>query len=523
MSIDGTNRANEPGVHQNSTQENDQGAAQATDQASPQESSLGTTQAPATGQALAQAADQGTGQGTTQAPATGQALAQAADQGTGQGTTQVQVTDQASGQTAGQGTTQAQAPAKSQASAAKLVAAISNGVRNLASQAASLTKSVATRSRDSAGQQDGPVASKTSGATGSYSLAEKSIMIVAGLLFILTCLSTAYLLNLSLWFSLLAILLLGGLMLAQHRYLQDDIAKAAERTSLLLLIIVSIAVSWKALWPLLYSGDLQVEKSSPLLFATAALYIFYFLLNQNTLAEKGISLQNRLTGFFSGPPLILTAIVSLIITSYALIALHFVQLHYSNFAWLADKFLDRGLIPPITVFLFFWCIMIIANKTYIITHERLVLSSNWAATQKSVLLQAWSQNTKSATSADADNFIDLIWKKSAEFYIIPSYINWSIPILGFIGTVLGISLAADGIQHIISSNQGFSQLSAKLGDAISPLGIAFDTTLIALSLSVLLMLFQTALQKRENNLLIDCENRIRNVWGNEPGSAGDQQ
>ena len=105
----------------------------------------------------------------------------------------------------------------------------------------------------------------------------------------------------------------------------------------------------------------------------------------------------------------------------------------------------------------------------------------------------------------------MLWKKSADFYIVPRYINWAIPILGFIGTVLGISLAADGIQSIIGSNQNFSQLSTNLGQAISPLGIAFDTTLIALSLSVLLMLFQTVLQKWEDNLLIDYENKIRSL------------
>ena len=362
----------------------------------------------------------------------------------------------------------------------------------------------------------------TSGlARGRFSAAELSIIVMACLLFMLTSFGTANLLNISLAYGAVAAILLAGLMYALHRFLDDHIAKAAERVSLLLLIIVSVAISWKALWPLLYGGSPQVEKSSPLLFATAALYIFYFLLNQNTLSGQSISLQNKLTGFFSGPPLILTAIVSLIITSYALIAMHYVQLHYSDFAWVADKFLERGMIPPITVFLFFWCILIIANKTYTITHERFVLARNLAPEQKSVLLLAFSQNMKKkASTEDTDNFIDLIWKKSAEFYIIPSYINWSIPILGFIGTVLGISLAADGIQHIISSNQSFSQLSTKLGEAISPLGIAFDTTLIALSLSVLLMLFQTALQKRENNLLIDCENRIRDMRPSAaPGGA----
>jgi len=97
--------------------------------------------------------------------------------------------------------------------------------------------------------------------------------------------------------------------------------------------------------------------------------------------------------------------------------------------------------------------------------------------------------------------------------VVPRYINWAIPILGFIGTVLGISLAADGIQTIIGSRGSLSDLSSELGKAIAPLGIAFDTTLIALSLSVFLTLLQTALQRFEDNVLVDCEARLRTIAG----------
>ena len=55
---------------------------------------------------------------------------------------------------------------------------------------------------------------------------------------------------------------------------------------------------------------------------------------------------------------------------------------------------------------------------------------------------------------------------------------------------------------------GLSDLSGELGEAIAPLGIAFDTTLIALSLSVVLTFLQVGLQRREDNILGDFEN-----WG----------
>lgn len=337
-----------------------------------------------------------------------------------------------------------------------------------------------------------------------------TITLIATLLFALTGASIAYLLVLPIVYGIVAGLSLMALVFASRIMFQSSLGATIENAALMILLIVSIAISWKALTPLLNNELVQAEKSIPLLVVTAALYVFYFLLNQTNLAEKETSVQDKLAGFFSGPPLILTAAMSVTITTYVLIAIHYVQLHHVQFANLAEKFLARGIIPPITVFLFCWGLLMIGNKVYILWDEKRSFKKK-AASQSSILLQTYFQNLQSTGSTSAENYIDLLWKKSADFYILPRYINWAIPILGFIGTVLGISLAADGIQEIIGTNQNFGQLSANLGQAISPLGIAFDTTLIALSLSVLLMLLQTALQKWEDNLLIDYENRIRNM------------
>lgn len=71
------------------------------------------------------------------------------------------------------------------------------------------------------------------------------------------------------------------------------------------------------------------------------------------------------------------------------------------------------------------------------------------------------------------------------------YIAWAIPSLGFIGTVLGIGAAL-----------------AKAGSALydinlvtQPLGLAFDTTLIALLESMVLMFFIYHMQHKEESLL----------------------
>lgn len=287
----------------------------------------------------------------------------------------------------------------------------------------------------------------------------------------------------------------------------------AEMIMLGLLIIVGFGVSLQALIPLiLLEGNVRVEAVTSLLLLTPPLYIVYTLLNANNSKHQEESSIDHLVTLFLGPPIILSLAMGTVIATYALLLIHYIQLHYLSWAWLAEKFLDRGIIPPLTLILFCWAVLILINKAWTLKREETLLIHN---NESAILLKAQKKampGTKSRTQAYQnlmDNFFNTIWKKSADSYAILRYINWAMPILGFIGTVLGISLAASGIQKIISSQDGIAEFSSDLGQAIAPLGIAFDTTLIALSLSVLLMLLQTLLQRWEEEILVDHENKVR--------------
>ncbi|MDQ8203267.1 MotA/TolQ/ExbB proton channel family protein [Pelagicoccus sp. SDUM812003] len=76
------------------------------------------------------------------------------------------------------------------------------------------------------------------------------------------------------------------------------------------------------------------------------------------------------------------------------------------------------------------------------------------------------------------------------------YIAWAIPSVGFIGTVRGIgealALADEAIRGDISG-------------VTAALGLAFNSTLIALLLSIVLMFFVHLLQSKQEKLLIDLE------------------
>ncbi len=86
-------------------------------------------------------------------------------------------------------------------------------------------------------------------------------------------------------------------------------------------------------------------------------------------------------------------------------------------------------------------------------------------------------------------------------YTLVRVFTWAIPILGFIGTVIGISAAVGGFSGELDSGADIEDLKAKLGTVTTGLGIAFDTTLVALVMSLIIAIPSHALQKSEDDLL----------------------
>ncbi len=81
------------------------------------------------------------------------------------------------------------------------------------------------------------------------------------------------------------------------------------------------------------------------------------------------------------------------------------------------------------------------------------------------------------------------------------YYNWLIPILGFIGTVLGIGVGIRGFADLVIQAQGFEDVRNYLPNVTHNLGIAFDTTLLALVLSAIGIFFSSFLTKKYSKLL----------------------
>lgn len=113
------------------------------------------------------------------------------------------------------------------------------------------------------------------------------------------------------------------------------------------------------------------------------------------------------------------------------------------------------------------------------------------------------RNTRSTAEVDdvlrAQSEIDANIVESS--YIPFRFFVALIPILGFLGTVFGIGLAISGFAGVLERAQSFDAIRPSLRDASYNLGVAFDTTLLALFYSGILLFFNSVIQKREEDLL----------------------
>jgi biopolymer transport protein ExbB/TolQ/uncharacterized protein YukE len=86
-------------------------------------------------------------------------------------------------------------------------------------------------------------------------------------------------------------------------------------------------------------------------------------------------------------------------------------------------------------------------------------------------------------------------------FTLTRYILYLLPVIGFIGTVEGISKALMNISRVLPMVKNLDGFLTNLTSVTSALQIAFDSTLLALFLSAALMLVQTLVFRRSEDFL----------------------
>lgn len=198
---------------------------------------------------------------------------------------------------------------------------------------------------------------------------------------------------------------------------------------------------------------------------------------------------------------------------------------YRILVLLGGDVVSGGYIQGLTYLAFVWAWFEVREKLSVIARERRAFKLNLIPTSEKHVFMPQDVNqlkfkliefekkekyilsdllkkacTKFRTSGSLSELIDIVsiqvevsQEKAEGDQSVIRYLTWVIPSLGFIGTVLGIS------QSLIYANSGDMEKITSL------LGVAFDTTLVALVLSVFLMWFVHQLQEETDRFHSDLK------------------
>ena len=112
-----------------------------------------------------------------------------------------------------------------------------------------------------------------------------------------------------------------------------------------------------------------------------------------------------------------------------------------------------------------------------------------------VILQFQASRSIDQANALLNSSLELYLHEIDLRYSMVRYVVWVIPTLGFIGTVIGISLA------LAFAGQVDVQDPTLLAELTKRLAVAFNTTLLALVMSAILVLLQHVVQAQEEGAL----------------------
>jgi biopolymer transport protein ExbB/TolQ len=132
------------------------------------------------------------------------------------------------------------------------------------------------------------------------------------------------------------------------------------------------------------------------------------------------------------------------------------------------------------------------------------LSPQQQASHLSQRLTAATEHVRRQRSADSlDDQLKYLTDEALDrahaSYGLVRTVAWAIPIVGFLGTVIGITLAI--------ANLSPEALDESLTNVTAGLGVAFDTTAVALSMSIVLMFTLFAVERQESRLLAEVDRR----------------
>lgn len=96
-------------------------------------------------------------------------------------------------------------------------------------------------------------------------------------------------------------------------------------------------------------------------------------------------------------------------------------------------------------------------------------------------------------------------------HLIINAMKQLIPVLGFLGTVVGLSIGIAKFPALSNSAGDIESLRSTLKGFAASLSVAFDTTLLALGYTVILVLIASFLRRREEAFVSELDDKVRHL------------
>jgi biopolymer transport protein ExbB/TolQ len=233
----------------------------------------------------------------------------------------------------------------------------------------------------------------------------------------------------------------------------------------------------------------------------------------------------------------LTFLLGLVLTAVFYAGLIFGVARVPGALWFTDMFTARGFAPYFTMLLFFWglAILFIKSRKLDVQIEALGLSAvpqqpDFILNRESaravikrvhslvddpshfLLLNRIERALSNLQNIGQVGDVATILRYQADYdqeqvaasYGLVQSFLWAIPVLGFIGTVIGLRAAISALGITLRANGDIGAIREGLQAVTAGLATKFETTLVALICAVILQLILSFLQSREGEFLDAC-------------------
>jgi biopolymer transport protein ExbB/TolQ len=207
----------------------------------------------------------------------------------------------------------------------------------------------------------------------------------------------------------------------------------------------------------------------------------------------------------------------------------------------SELFMERGWVPYVITLISSWALILLAAKFLRLGRERRILTHDLIATNSNGRISPDHASDaldaldamRAESKAIADSFlarrveralrhfqsrrrsvevVEFLASESrndesrvdASYGLVRVFV-WAVPTLGFIGTVIGIGAAVAGFSETLEAASSLDGMKESIGLVTGGLGVAFDTTLLALVMSILIMFPISFVQRIEEVFLSDVD------------------